>query len=175
VTAMRLPIFVRSLSDTEKEQLQTALRSSEAFVMRRAQIILASDRGERTSHIARSLGCGQQTVRDAIHDFNRRSLDALVARSSRPKQTHRAFDDEHSEALWELLHQDPRKFGKEDTFWTLEYAAEVSFEQGITERQLSGETIRATLARLGVRWERAKRWIESPDPEYARKKGLEID
>jgi hypothetical protein len=47
VTAMRPPIFVRSLSDTEKEQLQTALRSPEAFVMRRAQkIILASDRGE---------------------------------------------------------------------------------------------------------------------------------
>jgi hypothetical protein len=87
---------------------------------------------------------------------------------------HRAFEEEQSEALWELLHQDPRKFGKEDTFWTLEYAAEVSFEQGITERQVSGETIRATLARLDVRWERAKRWIESPDPEYARKKGLEI-
>jgi hypothetical protein len=120
------------------------------------------------------------SARCAIHDeFNRRGLDVLVARSSPPKQrpiaqTHRAFEEEQSEALWELLHQDPRKFGKEDTFWTLEYAAEVSFEQGITERQLSGETIRATLARLGVRWERAKRWIESPDPEYARKKGLEI-
>jgi hypothetical protein len=43
---MRAPIFLRSLSGTEKEQLQTALRSSEAFVMRRAQIILASNRGE---------------------------------------------------------------------------------------------------------------------------------
>jgi transposase len=174
VSAMRPPIFVRSLSDTEIEQLQTALRSSEAFVMRRAQIILASHRDERASQIARSLGCGSQTVRDAIHDFNRRGLDALVAGSSRPKQTHRAFDEERGEALFELLHQDPRKFGKEDTFWTLEYAAEVSFEQGMTERQVSGETIRATLSRLGVRWERAKRWIESPDPEYARKKGLEI-
>ena len=171
---MRPPIFVRSLSDTEKEQLETALRSSEAFVMRRAQIILASNRGERTSRIARSLGCGSQTVRDAIHDFNRRGLDALVAGSSRPKQIHRAFEEHQSEALFELLHQEPRNFGKEDTFWTLEHAAEVSFEQGITERQVSGETIRATLARLGVRWERAKRWIESPDPEYARKKGLEI-
>lgn len=174
MSAMRPPIFVRSLSDTEKEQLESTLRSSEAFVMRRAQIILASERGERTSRIARSLGCGQQTVRDAIHTFNRRGLDALVAGSSRPKQTHRAFDEERSEALWELLHQDPRNFGKEDAFWTLEYAAEVSFEQGITQRQLSGETIRATLARLGMRWERAKRWIESPDPQYARKKGLEI-
>ena len=142
--------------------------------MRRAQIILASHRGERASQIAHSLGCGQQTVRDAIHDFNRRGLDALVAGSSRPKQTHRAFEEEQSEALLGLLHQDPANFGKEGAFWTLEYAAEVSFEEGITQRRVSGETIRATLARLGVRWERAKRWIESPDPEYARKKGLEI-
>ncbi len=142
--------------------------------MRRAQIILASHRGERASQIARSLGCGSQTVRDAIHDFNRVGLDALVAGSSRPKQTHRAFDEERSEALRELLHQDPRNFGKEGTFWTLEYAAEVSFEEGITERRVTGETIRATLDRLGVRWERAKRPIESPDPEYARKKGLAI-
>jgi hypothetical protein len=74
-----------------------------------------------------------------------------------------------------MLHQDPRNFGKESAFWTLAMAAEVSFEEGMTDRRVSGETIRATLARLGVRWERAKRWIESPDPEYARKKGLEID
>src|SRR5918995_4076117 len=57
---MRPPIFVRSLSDTEKEQLETALRSKDAFVMRRAQVILASERGERAPQIARSLGCGSQ-------------------------------------------------------------------------------------------------------------------
>ena len=76
-----------------------------------------------------------------------------------------------------VIHADRRaepvaRFGKEGTFWTLEYAAQVSFEEGITERRVTGETIRTTLDRLGVRWERAKRWIESPDPEYARKKGL---
>src|SRR5918994_433457 len=74
---MRPPIFVRSLSDTEKEQLETALRSKDAFVMRRAQVILASERGERAPQIARSLGCGSQTARDAIHDFNERGLAAL--------------------------------------------------------------------------------------------------
>jgi hypothetical protein len=54
--------------------------------------------------------------------------------------------------------------------WTLELAAEVSFEQGLTRERVSDETIRATLKRLGVHWKRAKRWITSPDPEYARKK-----
>lgn len=46
-----------------------------------------------------------------------------------------------------------------------------SLEEGLTKERVSGETIRATLARLGVRWQRAKRWITSPDPLYVRKKG----
>src|SRR5215218_7727924 len=168
---MRPPIFVRSLSDTEKEQLESALRSSDAFVMRRAQIILASDRGERASRIARSLGCGSQTVRDAIHDFDAKGVDALVAKSSRPKRTRDAFDEESAEALRGLLHRSPREFGHESSLWTLSMAAEVAFEQGLRQRRVSGETIRATLARLlGVRWRRAKRWITSPDPLYERKK-----
>jgi hypothetical protein len=112
-------------------------------------------------------------VRNAIHAFNRQGLDALQAGSSRPREVHAAFDESGAQALREMLHQEPRKYGKESSLWTLRMAAEVSFEEGITDRELSGETIRATLERLGVRWERAKRWIESPDPEYARKKGLE--
>ena len=169
---MKPPIFVRSLSDIEKEQLKSALRSSDAFVMRRAQIILASDRKERASQIALSLGCGSQTVRDVIHDFDGRGLDALLEGSSRPAEVHAAFDEDGACALKELLHQSPREFGVEESLWTLEYAAEVSFEQGLTDRRVSGETIRTTLARLGLRWQRAKHWIESPDPEYARKKGI---
>jgi hypothetical protein len=52
-------------------------------------------------------------------------------------------------------------------------AAEAAFEEGLTERRVSGETIRATLSSrlLGIRWLRAKRWITSPDPLYERKKG----
>ena len=169
---MRPPIFVRSLSDTEKEQLENALRSKDAFVMRRAQIILASDRGERASRIARSLGCGSQTVRDAIHEFNERGLNALEARSSRPKRTHDAFDHQRAEALKKILHRSPRQFGHDSSLWTLQMASEVAFQEGITQRPISGETIRATLTRLlGVRWQRAKRWITSPDPLYERKKG----
>ena len=51
-------------------------------------------------------------------------------------------------------------------------AADVAFEEGLTEERVCGETIRATLSRLlSVRWMRAKRWITSPDPLYERKKG----
>ncbi|MCA1837372.1 MAG: hypothetical protein LC674_00865 [Actinobacteria bacterium] len=76
-----------------------------------------------------------------------------------------------------MLHRSPREFGKESSLWTLEMAAQVSFEQGLIQRRVCGETIRATLARLflGVRWQRAKRWITSPDPLYERKKGAATD
>jgi transposase len=171
---MKPPIFVRTLSKEEREALEAGLRSSDAFVLRRCQILLASARGERPPRIAENLGCGSQTVRNAIHGFNEHALDALTPGSSRPREVHAAFDESGTEALRELLHHSPRNFGKGSTLWTLAMAAEVSFEEGITEREVSGETIRATLARLGVRWERAKRWMESPDPGYARKKGLEI-
>ena len=169
---MKPPIFVRELSKKEREALEAGLRSSDAFVLRRCQILLASSKGERPPRIAEKLGCAQQTVRNAIHEFNGRGLGALRAGSSRPREVHAAFDEDGMEALREMLHHSPREFGKQTSLWTLEDAAQVSFEGDLTERRVSGETIRATLARLGVRWERAKRWIESPDPEYARKKGL---
>jgi hypothetical protein len=69
-----------------------------------------------------------------------------------------------------LLHQSPRNFGKPTSLWTLDLVAEVAYAQGITPEQVSGETVRATLERLGIGWRRAKHWITSPDPAYARKK-----
>ena len=96
---MRPPIFVRTLSKEEREALEEGLRSSEAFVLRRCQILLASARGERAPQIAKNLGCGQQTVRDAIHDFNKRGLDALKAISSRPTEVHAAFDEQSALSL----------------------------------------------------------------------------
>src|SRR3954453_20077042 len=167
---MRHPVYVRLLEDAERSELVAGLRSSDAFVHRRAQILLASTRGEQAPGIARQLGCDPQTVRNAIAAFNARGLAALRKGSSRPHRFRVAFDAARGEALRALLHQSPRTFGKPTSVWTLALAADVSFERGLTAERISGETIRATLERLGIRWQRAKRWITSPDPEYARNK-----
>jgi transposase len=173
---MKTPIFVRSVSKEEREALETGLRSKDAFALRRSQMLLASSRGDEVPQIAINLGCGEQTVRDAIHDFNDSGLDALTPGSSRPKRTRAVFDQNRAETLREMLHRSPREFGRDSSLWTLEMAAQVAFEEGLVERRVSGETIRATLARLlGVRWQRAKRWISSPDPLYERKKDVAID
>ncbi len=168
---MRPPIFVRPLTVDEQQALRAALRSADAVVVRRAQILLASARGERAPQIAHHLGCNDQTVRNVLQSFNATGLAALPRGSSRPKTTTLAFDRPTAERLRALLHQPPRTFGKESSLWTLDLAVDVSFEHGLTPHRVSRETIRATLRRLGVSWKRAKHWITSPDPQYAQKNG----
>ena len=160
---------MRPLTDAERQQVEAGLRSAEAFVLRRCQILLASARGGRAPAIARALGCDDQTVREAIQAFNAVGLAALRPGSRRPKTIRAAFDADRAEQLRALLHQSPRTFAKPTSVWTLELAAQVSFEQGLTPERVSGETIRTTLQRWGVGWKRAKRWLTSPDPAYARK------
>jgi len=167
---MRKPIFVRDLLPAELEALHQGLRSSDTFTLRRCQILLASRDGQNALEIARNLHCADQTVRNAVHDFNTKGLSALVAGSSRPLHIERAFDGDQIELLRDMLHQSPRQYGKDTSLWTLELAATVAHEQGLSAVRVTGETMRATLARMGMGWRRAKQWITSPDPEYLRKK-----
>jgi transposase len=169
-SGMKKPLFVRPLLDHEREQLEAGLRSQDAFVLRRSQIILSSARGLRAPAIAEWVGFDDESVRRVIKAFNERGLEVLQQGSRRPHHTQAAFSAQRAERLRELLHRSPRDFGKPTSVWTLELAAEVSFAEGLTATRVSDETIRATLLRLGVKWQRAKHWITSPDPEYQRKK-----
>jgi transposase len=168
---MKRPIFVRPLTDAERAAVELGLRSSNAFTLRRSQIVAASARGEQVPQIARSLSCNEQTVRNALHAFNQAGVAALTKQSSAVHTDQAALTPAATERLRALLHRSPRDFGHPTSLWTLGLAAEEAFKQGLTATRVTGETIRATLARLGVRWLRAKRWITSPDPEYAREKG----
>jgi transposase len=168
---MKEPIFVRPLSDDERKTLKAGLRSPDAFILRRCQILLASAEGGTAYQIARTFGCHDQTVRNVIAKFNEKGLKKTLRKGSRrPHTIHAAFDEKQAEKLKEMLHKSPRSFGRHSSLWTLKMTAEVSFEEGLIEKRVSEETIRATLERMGVRWRRAKRWITSPDPEYERKK-----
>jgi transposase len=162
--------LVRPPTGAEHRALEAGLRSPVAFTLRRAQILLASARGEHTPAIAAALGCSDQTVRNAIRAFNEHGMAALTAGSHHPHTVHAAFDAAGAERLRDLLHRSPRDFGHPTSLWTLELAAQSAHAEGLTAARVTGETVRATLARSGVQWRRAKRWITSPDPAYARKK-----
>ena len=174
---MKPPLYVRALTSHEEQALTAQLRSpsptATAFALRRCQIVLASSKGERPSHIAAKLGCSVQTVRNAIKDFNTEGLQSLKPGSSRPKSVKPLLYGDKAEQLRAILHQSPRAFGKPTSMWTLSLAAQVCHDQGLTERAVSIELIRGALKRLGVNWQRAKHWITSPDPQYERKKSVE--
>ena len=161
----KAPLFVRPPTDAERQVLEDGLRSPDAFVLRRAHIILASAQGEPVGVIAPRVGFSGQAVRDVIRAFTAQGGAALRQRSRRNRVIYRSFDTAGAEALRALLHQSPRLFAKPTSVWTLEVAADVAHEQGLTAWRVSAATIRATLARRGVRWRRAKEWITSPDPE----------
>ena len=169
---MRTPIFARPFTKDEQQQIQAGLRSSDAFMLRRCQILLASARGQRAPAIACQLGCDDQTVRNVIHGFNTAGLAVLHQGSSRPHRLRTTFSAEGVQRLKDLLHRSPRDFGKDRSTWTLELAAQVSFEQGIISCEVSDESVRRALKRLKTNWKRAKHWITSPDPQYLLKKTL---
>jgi transposase len=167
---MHPPLFLRPLSEAERAQLRAGLRSDDVFTLRRCQILLASDQGQDVHRIARNLGCSPGTARNAIKAFHAQGLACLKPKSSRPHSARPFLTQDHAPALEDLLHHSPRLHGQPTSLWTLDRVADVCFRLGWTPRVLSGEAIRKALERLKISWQRAKHWITSPDPAYARKK-----
>jgi transposase len=172
---MRKPLFIRPLSEQERQALQTGLRSTDAFVLRRCQILLASTTGLHAQQIADQLHCDDETVRRAIKAFNSYGIASLHPPSSRPQRTRDTFTVASRARLGQIVRQSPRTFGHETSVWTLNLLADVAFAQHLTSHKVSDETIRAALKRLGLAWRRAKHHITSPDPAYPQKNAAATD
>jgi transposase len=168
---MHPPLLVAPLTAGQSAALRAGLRSPDAFTARRCQIVLASARGLPARLIAQNLGCSAGTARNAIRAWNAEGPASLAEKSSRPKSAAPLLPAERHDDLRALLHQSPRSLGKDRSTWTPALLAEACHQRGWTPRVLSIESVRHALARLKVSWRRAKRWITSPDPAYARKKG----
>jgi hypothetical protein len=87
---MKPPLFVRPLAEPERAALRQGLRSPDAFTLRRCQILLASDQGQRPSQSAAALGGAAQTVRDALKAFAAEGPACLRAKPKAPKTVHAA-------------------------------------------------------------------------------------
>jgi transposase len=165
------PLYVRRLTDEERQILRQSLKSSSGFAVRRAQMLLLSaDEGLKVDVIGQRVGCQGQAVRQAIHAFHREGLGCLQPKAKGNPRDRRALDDVAREQLRELIRRSPRDLGYATSLWTLDLLAQACFEQGITATRVTGETIRATLAALGISWRRVKQRIHSPDAHYTVKK-----
>lgn len=46
-------------------------------------------------------------------------------------------------------------------------------QQRLIQERITGQTIRVTLERMGVKWAQAKHWAARPEPEHNHKKSFE--
>ena len=162
--------FVRAFTAEEKAAIETGLKSKDVFVLRRSQMLHLSSEGFSTAEIATKVGQHQESVRQVIQKFDKAGLAVLEQGSRRPLTQKRTISTTQAEQIKELLRRSPREFEKASSLWTLELLAEVSYEQGLSARKVSPETLRTTLKAFGVNWKRAKHWLRSSDPHYAHKK-----
>ncbi|MFQ5795759.1 MAG: transposase [Candidatus Bipolaricaulia bacterium] len=166
---------MRQLTPEERAELQRGLRSPSAFTVRRCQILLiSSDDRLNPRQIAQRFRCSDQCVRDTLHAFETDGLACLHEQSRARHDDQRALDDTARARLQEIVHQSPRTFGYETSLWSLEGLAKVCFKEGLTVELVHPTTISRALQAEGIRWHRAKHWINSPDPQYAVKKNVEI-
>lgn len=168
---MRVPLFVRDLSEDERRAVRGGLRSMSAFTVRRCQILRKSAEGAGCKTIARDLTVCIGTICSAINAFHREGLSCLEQKTPGGAVRNSALAGATGERLQQIALQSPRNFGQDRSIWTLALLAQVSFEEGLTPSLMSHESIRQALLRMGLRFTKAKAWINSPDPAYERKKG----
>ena len=165
------PLYARQPTEEEREALKQGLKSTSGFTVRRSQMVLMSaDEHLKVDEIGQRLGCSGQAVREAIHAFEQEGVMSLARKTRARLDDQRAFDDVARQALREMVQQSPREYGNEHSLWNLAKLAEVSHRAGLTERVVSEQTVSDTLRSMGIKWRRARQWINSPDPQYEVKK-----
>ena len=165
------PLYARALTEEERRQLRTGLKATDAWQVRRCQIILMSAEEQlKVSQIATRVGLSGQQIRRVLHAFNQDGLACLTRQKPGRKDDQRAFDDAARARLRKIVQQSPRTFGLETSLWTLPLLAKVSHQAGLTSHEVHFDTISQTLAEMGLQWARVKHRINSPDAHYQRKK-----
>ena len=159
-------IYVRQLIEEEKAKLKTATKSTEAFTMDRAKIILLSSQGLFARQIAERIGCKERKVRGAIKDFNKKGIAALQrgkAKGATPK-----FDGIKKKIILMHFSQKPSKFNCHFTTWTLPRFRKHLMDYKVVD-SISIEKVRQILDEAGARLRRSKRWQYSPDKDFEKK------
>lgn len=165
-------LYVRELTPEETQALETGLRSNSAFTVRRCQMLLSSAKGLKAQTIAQQLHCSDETVRATIHAFHAEGLTSLHEKSNRPHSATFSFSPEALARLPDIVAASSRAYGQPHSLWSLERLAVVCHQQGLTETQISYETMRDAVQRAGINWKRARKRIHSSDAAYPIKKSI---
>ena len=142
---------------------RAARRHPDAHVRSRAMAVRAVALGHSRRAVAEMLPFSAYSVGQWVRDFSREGVEAFLIAGGRGR---RSNVDEEQVRL--CLRQSPRKYGVDQTRWTLRALGQAC----PTLSCMSERGILRVLHRLGFRYKHGQPWIHSPDPLYAEKKTL---
>jgi transposase len=145
--------------------------------IRRAQMIVCSWEGLRTTAIVAELGCHPQTVRERLARFNAEGVDGLGDRPGAGRKP-RITEAERSTVLALVATPPPgrpvRDAGGElaardeerEAHWTLDALTAAAQDRGI---RIGRSQVRRIFLAERVRWRPSRSWATSTDPEFSPK------
>lgn len=161
-------IYAVVRAESRDELRGELLTTQDAKWYRRLKLIELSSSGIPAPNLAEMFDLCPATVRDYIHRYNRSGLDEL-RRASSPGAPEKI---PLTKAQWEdLLHQSPYQFERLKTAarnWTQELL--VTYLQQYHGRNVTQSAICKHLKRIGLRLNRGKLKVTSPDPLYTVKR-----
>jgi transposase len=161
---MAPPVRARRLTDQEGQTLQRIVRrgTHDSIRVRRALIIMASASGTTVAAIAQLVQADPDTVREVIHAFNQRGLDALDPRWAGGRPRRISPDDERF--IVQAARTRPERLGRPFTHWSLRKLAGYLADNPVRVVVVGRERLRQLLRHHQISFQRTRTWKESTDP-----------
>ncbi|GAA0407943.1 IS630 family transposase [Acrocarpospora corrugata] len=161
---MAEPVKARRLTDAEGQLLQRLVRRGThgSIRVRRALIIMASASGTPAPAIAHLVAADEDTVRDVIHAFNERGLEALDPKwaGGRP----RLISTDDVEFITQTALTRPEKLGRPFTHWSIRKLVAYLAGNPVRIVGIGRERLRQLLRARKISFQRTRTWKESTDP-----------
>jgi transposase len=170
-----MTLHLGALSEEERAKIERLTRAQSAPVrlVRRARIIKRAADGLTAPAIAAELGVSEKMVRVWRERFAQEGVAGLddAARSGRPRTSNEELYSRVI-ALARGLPAKPAEGSVPPTcHWTLDRLQEILAEQGIPIKR---SQVRRILKAEHIKWQRPRTWLESDDPEFAKKRGASL-
>ncbi len=156
------------LTGRQRRRLDRQLRATaDTDLFRRLLALLEIDDGRPITHIADQLRVGRRTIYNWVAAFRHDSTPAALVDGRGQGRPRLCDDGELLPALEAAIRQAPDAWGYQAVDWTTPLLREhLAARHGV---DLSDDTIRRELHRLGYVWKRS-RYALRPDPEGEKKK-----
>jgi transposase len=159
-------VWARRLTEQEGRRLQQIVRRGgrqESIRVRRAMMVMASAAGTPVPAIARLVAADADTVREVIHAFNERGLDALEPRwaGGRPRR----ISDADEAFIVATAKTRPHSLDRPFTHWSVRKLADYLGTNPQRVVRIGRKRLREILRRRHLSFQRARTWKESADPD----------